>query len=569
MKKSAGCALKKNDLFELHIEALGNEGEGIGRLDGFTFFVRDAVPGDIIRARVLKLKKNYGYARVEQLLTPSSDRVAPRCPAAGPCGGCQLQHLSYEKQLEYKHNKLRDCLERIGGVQNVKLEPMIGMDEPFFYRNKAQFPVGRTRDGRPAIGFYAGRTHSIIETERCYIQAPINEALVAAVREYLIESGAQPYDENTHTGLVRHVLTRVGFATGEIMVCMVINGTELPQAELLRQKLECAVERWNERSHGETAETAKVLGAAAERSAGIPAPEEAGWEDCGGMSAEQGRYAPKPAGNSVGRGNGGAAFAERYTEPPEGYADTGESGGAVSAEQDTKVPADRAEVTTYRLASFCLNINTEKTNRILGSGVVPLYGEPYITDYIGPICYRISPLSFYQVNPRQTRRLYELALEYADLKGDETVWDLYCGIGTISLFLAQRAKMVYGVEIVPQAIEDARKNAELNGITNAEFFVGAAEEVLPQQYEKSGGGMRADVVVVDPPRKGCDEALLQTIAAMQPERVVYVSCDPATLARDVKFLGENGYEFVKARGVDQFGQGGHVESVVLMSRVEK
>ena len=481
MKEFAGCALKKNDLFELHIDALGNEGEGIGRFDGFTFFVRDAVPGDIIRARVLKLKKNYGYARVEQLLTPSPDRVAPRCPAAGPCGGCQLQHLSYQKQLEYKQNKLRDCLERIGGVRNAKLEPIIGMDEPFFYRNKAQFPVGRGRDGRPAIGFYAGHTHSIIETERCYIQAPVNEALVAAVREYLTESGVPPYDENTHTGLVRHVLTRVGFATGEIMVCMVINGTSLPQAELLREKLECAAERWNEENGGE-------------------------------------------------------------------------------------LPTGRAEKAECRLVSLCLNINTERTNRILGSRVVPLYGEPYITDDIGPIRYRISPLSFYQVNPRQTRRLYELALEYADLKGDETVWDLYCGIGTISLFLAQRAKMVYGVELVPQAIEDARKNAELNGIANAEFFAGAAEEVLPQQYEKSGGAMRADVVVVDPPRKGCDEALLRTIAAMRPERMIYVSCDPATLARDVRFLGENGYEFVKGRGVDQFGQGGHVECVSLLNR---
>ncbi|MDE7298360.1 MAG: 23S rRNA (uracil(1939)-C(5))-methyltransferase RlmD [Lachnospiraceae bacterium] len=491
MKEFAGCALKKNDLFELHIDALGNEGEGIGRFDGFTFFVKDAVPGDVIRARVLKLKKNYGYARVEQLLTLSPDRVTPRCPVAGPCGGCQLQHLSYEKQLEYKQNKLRDCLERIGGVAGARLEPIIGMDEPYFYRNKAQFPVGRGRDGKPAIGFYAGHTHSIIETERCYIQAPVNEALVAAVREYLTECGVQPYDESTHSGLIRHVLTRVGFATGEIMVCMVINGTSLPRAEVLQEKLERAVERWNGEHAGTTGENA-------------------------------------------------------------------------IAEVDGKM----ASAVQYRLASLCLNINTEKTNRILGSRVVPLYGEPYITDYIGPIQYRISPLSFYQVNPRQTRRLYELALAYADLKGSETVWDLYCGIGTISLFLAQRAKMVYGVEIVPQAIEDARKNAELNGITNAEFFVGAAEEVLPLQYEKSGGAMRADVVVVDPPRKGCDEALLRTIAAMQPERVVYVSCDPATLARDVKFLGQNGYEFVKGRGVDQFGMGGHVETVVLMSKVK-
>ena len=560
MKEFAGCALKKNDLFELHIDALGNEGEGIGRFDGFTFFVKDAVPGDVIRARVLKLKKNYGYARVEQLLTPSPDRVTPRCPVAGPCGGCQLQHLSYEKQLEYKQNKLRDCLERIGGVTNARLEPIIGMDEPYFYRNKAQFPVGRGRDGKPAIGFYAGHTHSIIETERCYIQAPVNEALVAAVREYLTECGVPPYDESTHSGLVRHVLTRVGFATGEIMVCMVINGTGLPRAEVLREKLERAVERWNGEHAGTDGSKEIDDGGQINVSREIGAEQKRG-NDCieagEGMDAGREMCAEREQRNKCAEADGEICAARKQRN------DCTKVGERICAETvDGKI----SSAMQYRLASLCLNINTEKTNRILGSRVVPLYGEPYITDYIGPIQYRISPLSFYQVNPRQTRRLYELALAYADLKGSETVWDLYCGIGTISLFLAQRAKMVYGVEIVPQAIEDARKNAKLNGITNAEFFVGAAEEVLPQQYEKSGGAMRADVVVVDPPRKGCDEALLRTIAAMQPERVVYVSCDPATLARDVKFLRENGYEFVKGRGVDQFGMGGHVETIVLIQK---
>ncbi len=476
MKEQAGCGLKKNDLFELRIEDIGSEGEGIGKYDGFTFFVKDATAGDVITARVLKLKKNYGFARIEKILTPSPDRVTPRCPVAKQCGGCQLQHLSYEKQLEYKHAKVKNCLERIGGLENPVMEPILGMEEPYYYRNKAQFPVGRGKDGEPVIGFYAGRTHTIINTEHCYIQARVNEYLMAAVRAFLTEYCIAPYHEESGTGLVRHILTRVGFTTGEIMVCPVINGDKLPHADKLLEMLQKAVEEYN-------------------------------------------------------------AKKEAASEPE------------------------------YVLKSVCFNVNKEKTNVILGAKIIPFYGETYITDYIGEVKYQISPLSFYQVNPSQTRVLYEQALTYADLSGGEVVWDLYCGIGTISLFLAAKAKQVYGVEIVPEAIADAKKNAALNGITNAEFFVGAAEDVLPAQYEKSGGTMRADVIVVDPPRKGCEESLLDTIAAMQPEKVVYVSCDPATLARDVKYLEGKGYKYVKARAVDQFGQSGHVEVATLLQRV--
>lgn len=472
MEKHADCKYKKNEIIRLTIDDMGNDGEGIGKSDGFTFFVKDAVPGDVILARVLKLKKNYGFARVEEIVSASLDRVTPRCPVARQCGGCQLQHISYERQLAYKNDKVKNCLERIGGLEDAGLEPIIGMDEPYYYRNKAQYPVGMGKDGTPVIGFYAGRTHSIVDTKECYIQAPVNAVLVAAVREYLTECNVAPYNEETHGGLVRHILTRVGFTTGEIMVCMILNGDKLPGAEVLKGKLERAIETWNR---------------------------------------------------------------------------------------------TKRDTVTYRLASLCINVNTEKTNVILGKQVIPLFGDTYITDYIGSVKYRISPLSFYQVNPGQTRRLYEQALAYADLKGGETVWDLYCGIGTISLFLAQKAGKVYGVEIVPQAIEDARKNAELNGITNAEFFVGAAEDVLPEKYRQSGGEMAADVIVVDPPRAGCAESLLATIVAMHPEKVVYVSCDPATLARDVRYLTENGYQYIKGRAVDQFGQSGHVETVVKLS----
>lgn len=524
MKELGGCSLKKNDLFEMEIEDLGNEGEGIGRLEGFTFFVKDALPGDVIRARVIKLKKNYGFARLEEIIIPSDDRVEPRCPVARPCGGCQLQHMSYPRQLEYKQQKVRSCLERIAGIQNPVLEPIQGMDEPYYYRNKAQFPVGTGKDGQLAIGFYAGHTHSIIDSTHCYIQARVNEYLTAAVREYLTECQIPVYDEESHRGLVRHILTRVGFSTGEIMVCLVINGTRLPKSDQLLKKLQSGIEQYNRITKEE-------------------------------LSADSELIKPANAFYSEVKVTGG--FAEGITE------------GQKASLSEGTAEGERQQEVTFQLQCFCLNINRERTNVILGTEIVPIYGEPYITDYIGEVKYQISPLSFYQVNPVQTKRLYQQALEYADISGNEIVWDLYCGIGTLSLFLARKARQVYGVEIVPQAIEDARKNAAINEITNAEFFVGAAEDVLPAQYEKSGGTMRADIIVVDPPRKGCEESLLETVVAMEPEKVIYVSCDPATLARDVKYLKGKGYEFVKARAFDQFGQSGHVESVCLMSRVDK
>jgi 23S rRNA (uracil1939-C5)-methyltransferase len=361
-----------------------------------------------------------------KLIKASDFRIEPRCPIAARCGGCQLMHMDYQKQLEYKENKVRSCLTRIGGFheKDYVMEPISGMEEPYYYRNKSQFPVGRGKDGSIAIGFYAGRTHSIIDTKHCYIGAKANEDILTVVRSYIIKNHIEPYEEETHKGLIRHILTRVGYSTGEIMVCLVVNGTQLPRKEELVQSL------------------LKVQG----------------------------------------------------------------------------------------MKSICLNVNKEKTNVILGEQIIPLYGETYITDRIGAVQYRISPLSFYQVNPVQTMKLYDIALDYADLHGEETVWDLYCGIGTISLFLAQKAKRVYGVEIVPQAIEDAKVNAQINGIENAEFFVGAAEEVLPKKYKEEN--IHADVIVVDPPRKGCEQSLLDTILSMAPKRVVYVSCDPATLARD-------------------------------------
>ena len=452
--------VRKNEEYIITIEDMGSEGEGVGKVDGFTLFVKDALPGDVVRVKVIKEGKTYGYGRMMEVITPSEYRVAAVCPVARQCGGCQIQEMSYEAQLAFKEKKVQNNLERIGklSLSDYEICTIIGMEEPWHYRNKAQFPVGTDKEGNIITGFYAGRTHSIIPCDDCVIGDGINKRILEIIKDHMKEYGIQPYNEENHTGLVRHVLIRKGFTTGQIMVCIVINGMEFKCSKELVEKL-------------------------------------------------------------------------------------------------TKIEG---------MTSVSLNINREKSNVIMGKTVIDLYGEGYITDYIGEVQFRISPLSFYQVNPIQTKELYGKALEFAGLTGNETVWDMYCGVGTISLFLAKSARKVYGVEIVPQAIEDARKNAKLNGIENAEFFVGKAEEVVPKMYKEYGLG--ADVVVVDPPRKGCDEKLLETMISMSPKRIVYVSCDSATLARDVKYLGEHGYRVEKVQPVDMFAHSFHVETVVLLER---
>lgn len=498
--------IAKNDVVITVIEDMSENGEGIGKVDGYTLFVKDAIVGDRAEVKVVKAKKSYGYARLVKLLAPSPDRVAPVCPAAAPCGGCQLQAMSYEAQLQFKENKVKNHLERIGGFTDAQVLPVIGMAEPFHYRNKAQFPVTRDKEGNIRMGFYAGRTHSVIETPHCYIGHPVNDEILALVKKYMEQEQVQPYDETRHSGLVRHVLIRRAAATGQIMVCLVINGKKLP---------------------------------AADRLVGLLLEVE-------GMT------------------------------------------------------------------TIGFNVNRERTNVILGEKTVILHGPGYITDRIGELSFRISPRSFFQVNPVQTKKLYEKVLEFAGLKGEETVWDLYCGIGTISLFLARKAKQVYGVEIVPQAIENARENAKLNKIGNAAFFAGKAEEVLPKWYERQTGkeendgyimggrrtdksGTKAlsdsyggqdqgkdenmagnahkckagrehvDVIVVDPPRKGCAQSLLDTIVRMRPKRLVYVSCNSATLARDLKYLCREGFVLERVQPVDMFAMTVGVECVVLLS----
>lgn len=460
--------MQKNEIVTVEIEDIGVNGEGIGKIDGYTLFIKDSMIGDVVEAKLMKAKKNYGYARMMQILTPSPFRVEPKCQFARKCGGCQIQEMSYEKQLEFKHHKIKGNLERIGGFDptfvSEVMEPIVGMEEPFYYRNKAQFPFGSDKEGNPITGFYAGRTHDIIANTDCALGVSVNKQILEVILSFMKEYKIKAYDEKKGKGLIRHTLIRYGFTTKEIMVCFVINGKKIPHSEVLIERLR------------------QIKG----------------------------------------------------------------------------------------MTSITFSSNLKNTNVIMGDSYEVMWGQGVITDYIGKIRYQISPLSFYQVNPAQTEKLYGLALEYADLKGDETVWDLYCGIGTISLFLAQKAKQVYGVEIIPQAIEDAKNNAKINQISNAQFYVGKAEEVLPsyyEEYEKENGTKAyADVIVVDPPRKGCDETLLKTMTEMQPKRIVYVSCDSATLARDLKYLCAHGYTLEKVRGVDQFPMSVHVETIALLQK---
>lgn len=479
--------MQKNDQFTVTITDYTSEGLGLGKADGFAWFIKDTVIGDTVLAQATKVKKNYGFARLVKVLNESPNRVKPACPIAGPCGGCQLQHLSYEAQLTYKSTKVYNNLLRIGEVSpdvlDAAFEEIVGMKQPFHYRNKAQYPIARDKDGRLIAGFYAGHTHHVVPAEHCLLGVPENQAILHTILHWMDEFHIEPYNELNGTGLVRHVLLRKGFTSGQSMVCLVINGEKLPHQDVLIQRL----------------------------TAGIP------------------------------------------------YTDTTDETASNPSQDSLKTRK------TIHIDSISYSVNRERTNVIMGTKIVNLYGPGYIEDSIGDIRFRISPLSFFQVNPVQTKKMYDSALEFANLQGHENVWDLYCGIGTISLFLSQKAKKVYGVEIIPEAIRDARDNASLNGIRNAEFFTGAAEEILPKWYE-AHPKERIDVVCVDPPRKGCDEKALETILKIAPEKLVYVSCDSATLARDVKYLSAHGYTLKHVRPIDNFCNTVHCEVVTLLTR---
>ena len=487
-------SLQKNDLITLEITDLTEEGQGVGKKDGLVFFVKDSVMGDLVEARILKAKKNYAYAKVEKLLEASPYRITPLCPVAGKCGGCQLQHLSYEKELAWKEDRIAQSLIRIAGLSpeevESKKEGILG-GVLSRYRNKAQYPVqsrkeihsGKVVDTSASssalsMGFYGFHSHRIIETEDCLINSVENPLILNCIKEWAREYKISGYEEETGKGLLRHIFLRKGFSTGEILLCLVLNGKSLPHGKELWERL-----------------------------------------------------------------------------------------------QDLSLSVEKGEQVQGRIVGLCVNINEGSGNAILGRETRCLYGKDSIEDKIGELSFSISVPSFYQVNPAQTEKIYGKALEYAALTGEETVWDCYCGIGTISLFLAQKAKQVYGLEIVPEAIENAKKNAEKNGLQNAEFFVGAAEEVLPkwveeQKREGKDVGNLVDVVSLDPPRKGCDETCLSAVLELSPKHIVYVSCDPGSLARDIKYLGEGGYKLEKWVGIDNFPRTGHVETVVLLFKID-
>ncbi|MEH7299252.1 23S rRNA (uracil(1939)-C(5))-methyltransferase RlmD [Neobacillus drentensis] len=449
--------VNKNDYIDVIFEDITHDGAGVAKVEGYPLFIPNGLPGEKAKIKVIKTGKGYGIGRLIELYEKSPYRVEIPSDEKHKYGGCQLEHISYEGQLKYKENQVRQVLTRIGKLEDVVVHPILGMEEPFHYRNKAQVPVGE-KDGKLIAGFFKPRSHEIVDTNESLIQLPqVNEA-VQVVKEICSELGIPAYQEENHKGVIRHIMARYGKQTEELMVVIITRTTDLPQKNRLVE------------------------------------------------------------------------------------------------EMVARLP---------KLKSIVHNVNSKRTNVIMGEKTSVLWGNEVIYDYIGDVKFAISALSFYQVNPVQTKVLYDKALEYANLSGEENVIDAYCGIGTISLFLAQKAKKVFGVEVVPEAIEDAKRNAELNEIKNAEFAAGEAEVVIPKWYKE---GNTADVLVVDPPRKGCDEALLQTIIEMKPKKVVYVSCNPGTLARDLRILEDGGYRTVEVQPVDMFPMTTHVECCAWLER---
>lgn len=449
--------VEKNKDYIVKITGMGFQGEGVGKIDDYTLFIEGAIEGEEAKVKVVKAQKNFGFGKLLEVTNPSKYRVEPICPVYKRCGGCQIQHISYEGQLDFKKKRVKDCIERIGKLEDVVIHNTLGMQNPYRYRNKVQLPIGE-RNGEVVIGFYAQRSHDIIDIDTCYIQDEVADRVINITKEWINKYKIPTYNEETKKGLLRHIMIRKGFKTGDVMVVLVSKDKNVSNLNY---------------------------------------------------------------------------FIQRIKDEIEG------------------------------IKSIVLNINPKDTNVILGEECIVLYGEDHIKDYIGNFRFNISPLSFFQVNPVQTEVLYNKALEYANLTGEEIVFDAYCGTGTISLFLAQKAKKVYGVEIVPQAIENAIENAKQNNVENVEFIVGESETVIPKLIEE---GIKADVIVVDPPRKGCEKSLLEAIAKSNPKRIVYVSCDPATLARDLAILNELGYKTNEVQPVDMFPQTAHVECVALIEK---
>ncbi|MBN7773522.1 23S rRNA (uracil(1939)-C(5))-methyltransferase RlmD [Clostridium aminobutyricum] len=482
--------MNKGEKCQLLIDDISNEGQGIGKADGMAVFVKGAIPGDVVLAEITKVKKNYAFAILQEIITPSEYRIEPECPYAGECGGCTYSHTSYEGQLAIKEKQIREKLTRLGGIDNPKVNSIIGMSKPIRYRNKAQMPISCggiiTRKGgivenvgECTIGFYKAKSHEVVNCEECLLQAPPVSALAKALREFMKQDNITAYDPKWDKGLMRHLIVKTAMGTGEVMAILVVNGKGIPNSAKLVEMMDQAI----------------------------------------------------------------------YELPP------------------------REDGVEYNLESVVVNVKKKKTPEIMGDECIPVAGKSTILEVVGDMQYEISPLSFYQVNPVQMKVLYDKVLEYAQLTGEENVLDLYCGVGAIGLYGASKSKKVLGIESVKGAVLDANRNAVINGIVNARFVCGRAEEELPKVLsgytDKDGfevAPFDPNVIILDPPRAGCAPELLEAAVSAKPDRIVYVSCDPATLARDVKILGELGYQFVEATPVDMFPWTGHVETVCLLSR---
>lgn len=452
--------VEKNKQYEITIESVTNEGNGVGHVDGFTIFVPDSVREDVLKVLIVKVNKSYAFGKITEILKPSEYRVKSKCSVSDKCGGCKLMHIDYEEQLNIKAGIINDCLKRLGCQEDYEFLGVLGMEIPYEYRNKLIFPFGNDKQGNPTCGFFAERSHRVIPLDRCLLGDDLHEMVLATVLDHAKKHNITIYDEEKHSGVLRRVFIRQGFFTNEAMVVISANATSFKNQKELAQTL---------------------------------------------------------------------------------------------MEKDS------------RIVSVILNVNTKKTNLVLGDENITIMGKDTISDYMCGFLYEISPHSFFQINPTQTQKLYNIAVEFAEIKNSDTVLDVYCGIGTISLLCSKYAKEVIGVEIVPQAIEDAKKNAMVNKVDNAEFFCGAAEEIVPKLLQKD---KKPDVVILDPPRKGSDEVTLASIVKASPDRIVYVSCNPATLARDVKFLCENGYKLTKVKGTDMFSHSVHIETVCLMVKLK-
>lgn len=453
--------VEKDKEYIFNIEALGYEGEGIAKIEGYPVFIPGALIGEKVKVIITKVKKNFAYGNLLEILEESDKRRIPDCRSYNVCGGCTAQHLSYEEQLDFKFSRVKDCIRKIGGLDDSIVKYPIGMENIYRYRNKVQFPVGMV-NGKLSIGFFSEKSHEIIDMDTCLLQDEESEQIIAIIRKWMNDYSIMPAKNDGKffkKGLIRHIVVRRAFNTNEIMVILVTTNKEIPYIEKLIETLNS--------------------------------------KNCA-------------------------------------------------------------------IRSIVQNINDKDTNLVMGEKCITLWGADYICDYIGKYKFNISPLSFFQVNPVQTEVLYNKALEYADLNGDEVVFDAYCGTGTISLFLSQKAKMVYGVEIIPQAIDNAKVNAEINNVKNAQFYVGKSEEIIPQLIKD---GIIPDVIVVDPPRKGCDSKLLDALGKAKPRRIVYVSCDPSTLARDLKYLESHGYKTQEIQPVDMFPMTKHIENVAFLTKL--